>query len=154
MSYVGNAALEAMVKWVRDNVTPPEAPDLEVTTFGATVGAFSVLTRDSDGNALGGIRLSEHAVPTATNTGENGPVSGTWYAGYCRTYGAYVPFTPARLEELYQNHGVYVQQVAHVTDQNLAAGYILWENAESTKAQAAASSIGQWSWPAPTMPLR
>jgi len=142
-SYVGNAAFDAMVRWVRDNIRPPEAPDIEVASIGTPVGARSVIARDADGNALGGIRLSQHAVPTATNTGENGLASGGAYAGFCRTYGSFLPFTPARLAELYPNHGVYMNQVARVTDENLAAGYIVWEGAEATKAQAAESAIGK-----------
>jgi hypothetical protein len=54
-----------------------------------------------------------------------------------------LPFTPARLAELYPDHGVYMNQVARVTNENLASGYILWEDAEATKAQAAESAIGR-----------
>ncbi len=39
--------------------------------------------------------------------------------------------------------GVYMDQVARVTDENLAAGYIVWQDAAATKAQAAASAIGK-----------
>jgi hypothetical protein len=50
------------------------------------VGTPGIIARDFSGNALGGIRLSQHAVPTATNTGVNGPLTNV-----CRTYGSYVP---------------------------------------------------------------
>jgi hypothetical protein len=138
MSYVANAAIEAMVGWVWDNIRPPEAPDIEVVTIGTPVGAYSVIARDADGNALGGIRLSQHAVPTATNTGENAPVTSA-----CRTYGSFAPFTQARLAELYPNHGVYVSRVAHITGENLAGGFIVPEDAEATIQAAAESSVGK-----------
>ena len=137
----------AMVRWVRDNIRPPEAPDIEVTA----IGTPSAITRDADGNALGGIRLSQHAVPTATNTGQNTAVIGSPYAVYCRTYGSFVPFTPERLAQLYANHGVYVNEVARVTNENLASGYIVWEDAEATKTQAAESGVGNPSEPRPSL---
>ncbi|HZJ63671.1 MAG TPA: alpha/beta hydrolase domain-containing protein, partial [Kofleriaceae bacterium] len=101
--------------------TPPPAP----------------VARDTDGNALGGLRLSQHAVPTATNTGVN---TG---AGFCILFGTHVPFSDARLSLLYRNHGAYVSGVAHATNDNLKAGYIVAADAEADKQAAADSDIGK-----------
>ena len=87
-----------------------------------------VIARDSYGNALGGIRLSQHAVPTATNTGENSPP----YPSFCAFFGSHVPFDEATLAALYPSHLKYVAAVTKVTIKNLLAGYILpsdaWQN--------------------------
>jgi hypothetical protein len=61
--YVANAVYDHLVRWVRDKTPPPSAAP--VTTVGNTI------QRDSFGNALGGVRLAEFAVPTAENTGDN-----------------------------------------------------------------------------------
>jgi hypothetical protein len=132
LTFVFNAALDHMVEWTRSGIAPPGAPDIE------TVGMPEVIARDSFGNALGGIRLSQHAVPTATNTGVNGPA-----VNACRTYGSYVPFDDQTLAALYTNHGSYVSQVARVTAENLGTGYIVVEDAEATIREAARLGAGR-----------
>ena len=132
--FVGNAATEQLVRWVKDDIQPPSAPEIEVAAFGPPV----VIARDSFGNALGGIRLSQHAVPTATNTGFNsGP------ALFCPTFGSFKPFDAATLAELYPNHGTYVSQVTHTTHDNLKYGFIVPEDATATVQEAAQSEIGK-----------
>jgi Alpha/beta hydrolase domain len=93
--------------------------------------------RDELGNALGGIRLSQHAVPTATNTGQN--------AGgmFCGLLGSYEPFDSARLASLYPTHDAYVAKVKDVTEKNLKAGFIVKEDADQTIADARSSKIGR-----------
>jgi len=96
-----------------------------------------VIARTSLGNATGGIQLSQIAVPTAVDNGINsGP-------GLCFLYGSHTPFDDATLARLYPNHGSYVSAVSHVTDANLAAGYILPEDADTDMQQAAQSDIGK-----------
>ena len=130
---VFDAAIDHLVRWVKDGTPPPTAPPIEVST----VGPPAVMARDADGNALGGIRLSQHAVPTAVNTGVNsGP-------GFCRLNGSYDPFTPDKLASLYPAHAAYVAKVKDVTDKNLKAGYILKPEAEVSIAEAEKSAIGQ-----------
>ena len=75
--YVMAAGLEHLVRWVREGTPMPSAPPLETVSIFPTV----VLARDSFGNALGGIRLSQMDVPTAVNNGTNtGP-------GACNRWG-------------------------------------------------------------------
>lgn len=130
---VFDAALDHLVRWVKDGTPPPTAPPIEV----ASVGPPAVMARDGDGNALGGIRLSQHAVPTAVNTGVN---TG---AGFCRLYGSYEAFTPEKLATLYPTHGAYLAKVKEVTAKNLAAGYILKPEADATIADAEKTAIGR-----------
>jgi hypothetical protein len=97
---------------------------------------MGVVARDSTGNALGGIRLAEHAVPTATNTGVNGPAT-----TFCRTFGSHEPFDLATLGALYPNHGTYVGRVARVAHGNVRDGFIVVEDAAATVTAAARSGI-------------
>ncbi len=131
--FVANAALDHMVNWVKYDIAPPVAPEIEI----AQLGPPTVIARDGFGNALGGIRLSQLVVPTATNTGLNsGP-------GFCRLYGTFEPFDEATISTLYGNHGAYVNQVARDTYDNLLNGYIVPEDAAETIREAAHSQIGK-----------
>jgi len=136
--FVGNAAYDHMVDWVKHNVAPPIGQDIEIATLGEQI---STLARDSFGNTLGGIRLSQHAVPTATNTGLNFPDLPA--TNYCRTFGSYVPFNAAKLDALYPNHATYVSRVARVTSANAKLGFIVAEDAEATIRSAARSDVGR-----------
>ncbi len=131
--HVMNAAFDHLVRWVNDGVPPPTAPPIETTTLGPP----AVAARDKLGNALGGIRLAEHAVPTAVNTGLN---SG---AGFCRLYGSHEPFDAATIAGLYPTHAAYVAAVRDVTARNLTAGFILKADADQTIADAERSTVGR-----------
>ena len=135
--FVLHAMIDGMASWIRDGVEPPIAPDIEVAAVGLPGWFTAEIARDSFGNALGGIRPAEHAVPTATNTGINGPI-----ANACRTFGSYQPFDQATLDALYPDHGTYVSRVAQVTQGNIEAGFILREDGMTTIAAAAHSAIG------------
>jgi alpha/beta hydrolase family protein len=131
--YVMNAAFDHLVRWVKDGVPPPTATPIELTS----VGPPAVAARDKYGNALGGIRLAEHAAATGVNTGVNsGP-------GFCRLYGSHESFDAATLSSLYPTHDRYVRAVRQATEQNLKAGYILKADADQTIAQAERADIGR-----------
>lgn len=128
-----NALMDHLVGWVTYNTEPPAAPQIETVTVGSPVA----VARDNYGNALGGIRLPQHAVPTATNTGLNtGP-------GMCWVYGSYQPFDVATLIALYPNHGTYVSQVVGAALDNLSKGFMVMEDAAATIEDAAHSAIGK-----------
>lgn len=130
--YVMNAAFDHLVRWVKDGVPPPVAPPIDVTA----VGPPATAARDKYGNALGGIRLAEHAAATGVNTGLNaGP-------GFCRLYGSHEAFDASALASLYPTHASYVNRVRTATERNLEAGYILKVDAEETVAQAERSDVG------------
>jgi hypothetical protein len=138
LGYVANALYDHLGEWVRYDVAPPHAPPIDVATLGPQI---SILTRDAFGNALGGIRLSQHAVATATNTGIN--INYSVPLDFCRVFGSHVPFTDEMLAGLYRNHGSYVSKVARMTGANLEAGFIVVEDAEATMQEAATSGIGK-----------
>jgi hypothetical protein len=130
---VFDAAIDHLVVWVKDGTAPPTAPPIEVSS----VGPPAVMARDAAGNALGGIRLATHAVPTAVNSGVNsGP-------GFCRLNGSYEPFDQAIIKTLYPTHESYVSKVRSVTETNLKVGYILKPEADVTIAEAEQSTIGR-----------
>lgn len=133
---VMNAAFEHLQVWMKDGTPPPKAPPLAVARMLPTLE----FERDARGNILGGIRLAEHAVPTATNTGMNNGAS----SRFCFLYGSHEPFDQDTLRSLYPDHATYVDAVRAVAEQNVADGYILPEAAERTIHEAEQSSIGRW----------
>jgi hypothetical protein len=132
--FVVNAAYDHMVDWVTRDVPPPIGDTIKV----ASLGQQSVLARDSLGNALGGIRLSQHAVPTATNTGLNTPTGNT-----CRYLGSYVPFDQVTLDALYPDHQAYLSLVTAATHESQKLGFITGPDAGATIREAGQSDIGR-----------
>lgn len=129
LDQVTAAAYEHLDRWV-DGVLPPSAPYLEFS--GPLTKA-----RNELGLALGGIQLSQVAVPIALNTGTNGGES------FCRLFGTYQPFDQGQLAALYRNHGAYVSRVAQVNEANVAAGFILAADGAANVKEAAQSSVGR-----------
>jgi hypothetical protein len=133
--YVVGHAYDLLVRWVTEGVPPPSAPRIEITSIGAP-GMSSVVARDSLGLALGGIRLSELAVPTALNVGVNiGP-------GACVRWGYSLAFDRATLDELYPTHDHYVDQVIKVTRDNVRRHYIDAADGRQSIIEAIRSDVG------------
>jgi hypothetical protein len=124
-----NAGYESMARWLTTGTPPPSSPRF-------TANGLDVIQRDAWGNALGGIRLPQHEVPTATNTGDNQG------AGFCFLYGSYQPFDQQTLNELYPTHEAYVTAIEHVAAQRVAEGFLLPADAEKAVAAARAADLG------------
>jgi hypothetical protein len=131
--YVQNALYDHMARWVKDGTPPPTAPPIEIKNDGERLA----IVRDSFFNALGGIRLAEHDVATAVNSGEN---TGS---GFCFLTGWHEAFDRTRLAALYSSHAAYVSAVKATTEKNLKAGYIVKADADKTIAAAERSDIGK-----------
>jgi hypothetical protein len=131
--YVQNALYDHMARWVKDGTPPPSAPPIEIVMENGK----PAIDRDSFGNALGGIRLAEHAIATAVNSGEN---TGT---GFCFLTGWHEDFDKVRLAMLYSSHTSYVSDVKGATEKNVKAGYILRADAAKTIAGAEQSAVGR-----------
>lgn len=129
LSQVIEAAYAHLVRWVDGGSPPPHAPYLE---FSGPTKA-----RNELGLALGGIQLSQVAVPTALNTGSNSGPS------FCILFGTHVPFSDEQLDTLYRNHGRYVSAVTRTDTANVQAGYILRADAQENEREAAHSSVGK-----------
>ena len=133
-AHVARAGVDHLTRWVIKGTPPPTAPRIEIASANQ---AGVTAARDAYGNALGGIRLAEHAVPIATNTGLNaGP-------GYCFLNGSHVRFSDDVLRDLYWTPGQYVHKVTQVTMDNLKAGYITPADAVATVRQAAKREISK-----------
>ena len=145
--YALRAAVRAMGEWVDDGTPPPTATPLARDDGGA-------IRRDADGNALGGLRLPDLDVPTATHTGLSDR------DGYCGLTGATIRFSPAELAERYPTPEGYAQALAAAVDDAVEAGHLLPEDAAgivdtagerfvSARAEAAAApAAGPTSPPA------
>ena len=128
-----NAALRHFWSWMRDGVAPPEQDRVELSAEELMAGQLEMV-RDEFGNALGGIRLPDFAVPTATHVGASvGPVPDL--------AGSSIPFTPERLHALYPDHAAYVERYNRAVDEGLAKGFLLEEDAERLRARAAARMV-------------
>lgn len=100
-----------MANWINGGEAPPIAPRLAWDDN-------TTKSRDTYGNALGGIRLPQHEVATAVNTGDHsGPA-------LKRLYGSHEPFDSATLKQLYRNKGSYASQMNQATNAILKQGFI------------------------------
>jgi hypothetical protein len=131
--HVMAAAMDHLVAWIKHG-TPPPSGMSSLITLQST--APVVIARDAFGNALGGIRLPDMAVPTALNTGQNGG------PGLCSVRGRTVPFDVETLAALYPRHVDYVQAVTAAAAANVAEGFVLPEDATATVAKAQWSIVG------------
>jgi hypothetical protein len=128
--YVQAALLEMLDNWIAKGTTPAASRYLELT-------ATNTLARDADGNVIGGIRPPDIQVPLGTTIETNtGP-------GFCGLFGAFAPFSNARLAQLYPNHGKYVSQYTKAVQENVKDAFLLPEDAKAQRTAAAQSSIGK-----------
>ncbi|HLV57813.1 MAG TPA: alpha/beta hydrolase domain-containing protein [Natronosporangium sp.] len=128
LHYVTTKAYDHLAAWV-EGTPPPHAPYLEFDG--------DQLVRNELGLAQGGIQLSQVAVPTALNTGQN---SGELF---CFLFGTHQPFDDELLQKLYPNHGAFVSAVARVSAANVRAGFIDRADATADVGEAARSGVGR-----------
>jgi hypothetical protein len=128
--WILNAAFHHLDAWMRTGVAPPSAPLLAVASTSPTV-----LVRDAQGNAVGGIRSPQVDAPVATLTGEN---TG---AGFCRLFGSTTPLTTAQLGGLYSSHADFVTKWSTSLSSAVAAGWILPADQPELLAAAANSTV-------------
>jgi hypothetical protein len=149
-SYVVASALDKLAIWAAGGKPPPGAPRLAVTKVYPRPRAADVV-RNADGLAQGGIQLSELAVPTQINVGDNAPANASSAsaggaaigAGACVRWGYSVDMSIDQLNARYPSHASYVAKVKKVVEQNLKDGYILPFDAEATVRAAEASRVGR-----------
>ncbi|HYK33150.1 MAG TPA: alpha/beta hydrolase domain-containing protein [Streptosporangiaceae bacterium] len=142
-----DAALVAMQRWLRYGTTPPSGNQIATTPF------FNIVERDRYGNALGGIRLPDIQVPTATYSAINfsqpsqqslspSQLTSTLQSifatlstgvitdptlrdeGLCLLEGYDTPLGPATLQALYPTHSTYVADFTAAAAADLAAGFL------------------------------
>lgn len=128
LKYALNAAIDHLAAWARVGRPPPVAPGFAYDLLGQ-------LQRDADGNVLGGLRLPQHAVPTAVNRREN---SGS---ALCSLYGRHQPFDAATLQSRYPTHAQYVTAVDRAVAASLQAGFMVERDAAATRVAARSAPI-------------
>jgi len=100
----------------------------------AIAGDPPAIQRDDHGNALGGVRLPQLAVPIA----QYGPV-GTPEALRCDLRGFTIPFDATTLAALYPDRTSYLRRVSSATFDARRRGYLLLPEALQTRRDAARS---------------
>ena len=140
---VSRATLVALDRWVAENVRPPDSKlmPLEPTTDADVLAAPKFLPkavierpkRDADGNALGGVRLPDMEAPLGVHAAQQEPKSFS-----CSLLGAFLPFSEARIAELYKNHDDYVNRIRVAARALEAERLLLPDDAAVIIADAAA----------------
>jgi hypothetical protein len=106
---VFHAAYDALDDWVRRGVAPRRAEPLAI----ANPTPPATILRDTNGIALGGIRLPDVDVPVGLNDGINSAANLTNpLNAFCILYGTHRDFTADQLHALYNSNGDYRDQVS------------------------------------------
>jgi len=126
--HVADAAIRALDLWVREGKAPASAPPIAIS------GSPPAIERDGAGNALGGLRLPELAVPVARYGGVGTP-------DQCRLDGFAVRFDRETLEKLYPSHAAYVAKIKDAVAAAEKSGFILPPEAEEEMRKAEAAAI-------------
>jgi hypothetical protein len=159
-----DAALAALQRWITQGVLPPHGNPI------ATTPLFNVVERDRYGNALGGIRLPDIAVPTRTfsainfsqpsqqslspaqllstlenifTTLQSGVITDPVLRdeGLCLLEGYDTPFSTPALQALYPTHATYVAKYTAAAASALAGGFLTQADYDAAVAAAQASPV-------------
>ncbi|SOB86380.1 hypothetical protein SAMN06297144_1485 [Sphingomonas guangdongensis] len=108
---------------------------------------------DRDGNEVGGVPSIQLLVPIGTYTGWNELAEGYGAGGPCGFVGGFIPLARTRdermargdprrsLEERYRDHAGFVARVRTVAAEQVAAGWLLPDDAARIVAEAEASDV-------------
>jgi len=120
--YVTSSALHQLDRWVKGGPAPANGPRFQF--------ADGAQAKDQYGNPLGGIRLPPIDVPVAR-----------YQSTACTLGGITLPFTDLELAGLYGTHAEYYGLLADRTDQAVADGWLLPEDAVDLMQRACAAKI-------------
>lgn len=130
-SGVIEAGMHAMHRWLESGEAPTSQPRFEFTTDGTR------LARDTDGIAVGGIRLPEVAVPTAVNAGE-----GPNMRGLPALVGTSTAFPTEKIRARYPSDDDYRARVQNVVDGLVAERVLVARAADRYLAESKTRWIG------------
>jgi hypothetical protein len=122
MHYADSAALHQLNVWVATGAAPRSGPRFQF--------AGGQLATDEHGNTLGGIRMPPIDVPVAQ-----------YVSTVCQLGGITVPFTDGQIQSLYPSHAAYYALMAARTDQAVADGWLLPDDAIDLMRRACAASV-------------
>ena len=154
---VSRAGLVLLDTWIATNTQPPANELMPLEPAGAEPPALrapahlpaaviQVPKRDADGNAIGGVRLPDIAVPFGTHGGQNMP-----HTFICSLVGSYTAFAATKAQreaagdarlsiaERYRNRDDYVNRIRIAAQDLIQRGFLLPEDA-AVIVQAAAAN--------------
>ena len=143
---VYDASIRHLHRWIADGVEPPRMPRVDVEPGGGETGlaARPQVVRDAHGNAVGGIRLPDIEVPTASHSGFGVQRPGMRF-GFL--YGEATDFDSAKLADLYPGSDDYLTAWRAALDRVVKQGMVLPEDApamaDAAAAWAARLDVGQ-----------
>jgi len=126
---VYDAAIRHMHVWLTTKKVPPEAPLIEMASANP-----AKIARDAKGNALGGIRLPDFAVPSSEHRGNGTTKPGGYRLGFL--YGFAREFTDEELRALYQDSADFMKKYDAALHDVVKKGYVLKEDAAGMRATA------------------
>jgi hypothetical protein len=132
VEFVHSALLSRLNDWIKSGRKPPASRLLTLVRDAAGRESIAI---DADGNALGGVRLPQLAVPT-------GVWSGNSQAIWCILNGSYVPFSDAELLRRYPYRADYLRQTFAAIVKARRQGFLLRRNAAEIYVDAYYSDIG------------
>jgi len=133
IGYVQSAVMEALERWITRGIMPPASRFMELTMEAAE----TVLARDADGNAVGGVRPPRLQAPLGRYVESNtGP-------GFCGLFGGFEPFDDARLAELYPKRFSFFLQFNRAISRSQREGFLLRQDARALRKEAFQSLRGQ-----------
>jgi hypothetical protein len=124
--------LHHLVAWISDGVTPPRADRIEA-------GADGLFAKDEQGNSKGGVRCAQMDVPrlhylsTPGSQDDGTPAFGV--------VGIEEPLPPEALGRLYRDHDDYVDRFNRRVDELVAQGWLLADDADDMRKEAANASV-------------
>jgi len=123
------ASLRHMHRWLKDGIEPPQMPPIEISREDRPA-----IVRDEHGNAKGGIRLPDFAVPTASHSGMGKRVAGG--SRFAFLYGSAKDFAAEQLAALYPTRSAYLAAYDAALAQSIEAGMVLAEDADQLREAA------------------
>jgi hypothetical protein len=153
MGHVVAAAFAGLSTWAEGGKPPAIAPRLDITEVNKAPKQ-SVVAKNADGLAKGGIQLAAVAVPTQVNLGVNAPSAASQEAGIhgeaigagaCVRWGPSTDMSVAQLKAKYPTHADYVAKVEKVVNDNVAKGFVLKVDGDAQIKAAKDSQIGNWN---------
>jgi hypothetical protein len=135
LRHVASMALRNLIEWLNDSI-PPKADRIHLEEDGRTI------VRDEYGNAVGGVRTSYLDVPIATYgaVSTNDPDANR-PSDRCDFLGYQIDFTREQLNDLYKNHGGYLNRVNRRLDELVRDGWYLKRDADELRTEAAHADV-------------
>jgi hypothetical protein len=124
------AAIRHMQRWLTHGTPPPKAQPIAMTSEQPPK-----IRRDARGNALGGIRLPDFAVPSAEHRGSGTTKPDGYRLGFL--YGYSREFSDQELAALYKGSAGFMTAYDQALRKAVQSGFVLSEDASRMRLRAA-----------------